>query len=320
MSVHRPPASSATNASNANRLRQVLVAGWERKLSQGTCRQCMPEVPVATDRLVDYDEDIEWSKITGDRYPNGPRFTKGCPDDDPDCEEENKVPVDAITLEEFHKGREIIILGCGHCFNVTSLERWVRRKRSRKCIYNDYDMTDSELADIGLSPTLQPLAAQDVSQPPVTEIREDTEDGAVKVYLSSTDGPVLVRIEYANGAMGYYEGPLGDERVVRMQLADGDINFFEGPRGEERMVRMQRANGNVGFLEGARGEERMVRMQLANGDIYFFEGPRGKARMVRMQLANGNVGFFEGARGEERMVRMQLANGDIYFFEGPPGE
>lgn len=299
MSVRRPTASNATNASNANRLSEVLAAGLERKFSHVTCRPCMPRVSADIGRLVDYDDDTDWSRITGDRYPNGPRFTKGCPDDNPDCDEESKIPVDAITLEQFNTGREIIILGCGHCFNVSSLERWARSKRSRKCVYNDYDMTDEELAELGLSPALQPLAAQGALQPPVTEIREDDEDGTVKVYLSSADGPVLVRVEYANGVVASFEGPRGEERIVRAQTARGNIAFFEGPRNQERVVRTQDVNGYLQFFEGSRGEERMVRIQFSDGSVGFFEGSRGQERMVRFRFANGDTVLVEGSREEQ---------------------
>lgn len=151
-----PPHPRAA-ASNADRLSQVLAAGLERQLSLETCRPCkrQPEqrlrsAAAPTNKVVDYDKETDWATIWGDRYPNGPRFTKGCPDDEPGCDDKDYVPVDGVTLEEFDQGKPIIILECGHCFNIENLARWVIMKKSTRCIYNDHDMTEKELAELGL--------------------------------------------------------------------------------------------------------------------------------------------------------------------------
>jgi len=346
----RPPAAggqSARAASAANRLSQVLAAGLEQKLSLGICAPCnragqlVQRRAAATDRIVENDEDVDWSRVTGPRYPNGPRFAKTCPeDDDPrqDCDEEDKVNTDPISLEEFGIGKPIMVLGCGHCFNPDTLARWVRGKKSRKCVYDDnYDMTNKELEEIGFTPeemgeilpgNFTRLQLEDRvliyrnDERGQVLVRAEFPEG-VRFFEGSSGEERMVRSEYASGEVLFYEGPLGEERMLRMEYADGHVQFYEGPRDEERHVRSEwpnRANGEVQFYEGPRDEERLVSIKFANGEVQFHEGPMDEERLVRSEFADREVQFHEGPRDEERLVRSEFADGHVSFFEGPQGE
>ena len=241
--THLPPRT----ASNADRLSQVLAAGLERQLSLETCRPCKRQpaqrprsaaaaAPTApTDLVVDYDKGTDWSRVTGDRYPNGPRFTKGCPDDEPDCDDGDKVPVDAITQEEFNDGRPIIILGCGHCFNIDSLARWASTKRSRRCIYNDYDMTNAELAELGLTPTFQPLQLlqpgdanylyDPLKQQAIADVTDNGLNLASVLYELRSDREVVLAAVNEDGfALTYASAEMKNEKEVVLAAVNQNGN------------------------------------------------------------------------------------------------
>lgn len=338
MSVRRPTARSGqppravtavtavTAAPDANRLSQVLAAGLERKLSLGTCRPCTPnaagrrQAAVATDRLVDYNEDTDWSRVTADRYPNGPRFAKACPDDyeGPFCDEEDKVPVDGITLHEFKRNRPIMILGCGHCFNPDSLARWVQTNRTRMCTYNDYSMTNKELAELGFTPTFQPLPSVPLTGP---EIRVEDGEGNLKFYRESDDGLAMVRQEFTGGRTVYLEGPRGGEYIVLMvNSTDGTTYYFEGPASWERLVRVVELDGTTTYFEGESEEENMVKRVFPDGATNYYEGPDGEERKVRRVDSDGNTTFYEGESGEEHIVRMWYLDDTTVDYEGPSDE
>lgn len=319
----RPPRGGATK----NRLSAVLSAGLERKLSLDVCAPCgrnprpaRPVQPVqrraaATDLLVENDVDTDWSRITAPAYPNGPRFTRGCPDDDPGCPDDDKVDIDPITLDEFAIGKDIMVLGCGHCYNPASLARWVRSKKSRKCVYNDYNMTSAELAEIGVT-------VEEAGGPWTDDlIRVEGLNGFVKYYRMENGVQVLTIVQLPNGQEDIFEGPWGEERKVRARTVDGDVHFFEGAPGEEHLIRKELSSGLIFFYSGDANEERLQRIEIPTGETQYYEGDKDEERLVRITYANtGEIGYYEGDPDQERRVKSVFANGEIQIFEGPMGE
>lgn len=321
MSIRAPAAATTTRTTS--RLSQVLSAGLERQMSLGICPPCV----AATDLIVENDEGKDWSKVTGPLYPNGPRFTKGCPDDDddddnygtydnsrPNCEERDKVNIDPITLDEFGVGKPLMLLGCGHCYDPRTLERWVRQNKKRKCIYDDgYDMTDKELQELGF----MPIEMGEILY--ANETRVDEEDGGAQIYRDSENGPVLVRVLRPNGRVIFLEGPRNQERMVKIMFPDG-AQIYEGAAGVERLVKRVYTNGNKNYYEGESGEERLVKVELPNGSVQFFDGPRGQERLTAARVpAGGGYYTFEGSRGQERMVSRVL-RGYKFIYSGEKGK
>ena len=119
------------------------------RLGAGPARHaCVP-----TDRLVTYRKEKDWSKVVGKNYPNGPRFWHGCPDDLPRCNENEKVPGDPITHDEFENGKDVMITGDGGVYNPESLAKWLVQNGNRKGIFTEYLLTNAELRELGLRET-----------------------------------------------------------------------------------------------------------------------------------------------------------------------
>ena len=291
----------------------------------------------ATDRLVENDEGMDWSRITAPAYPNGPRFASGCPEDDLDCNDDGKVRIDPITFDEFDIGKPVMVLGCGHCYNPDSLARWVRQKKSRKCMYDDnYDMSPAELKEIG-------VAIEEVGGPFIEDLTGLAGvNGASEFFRVEGGALVLTIVQFPNGQQDIFDGPLDEERKVRSRHLDGKIDFFEGSQDQERRIRTEWPDGQMDFFSGekdeefkehttlptgdieyffgTRGEERLIRVEFVSGQVSIYEGDRDEERMVRSYSPDGEVQLFEGPRGEERKESSQLPNGDVYTYEGPQGE
>lgn len=319
----RPLHAGATE-NRPNRLSVVLSAGLESGLSLGICAPCarnprpVQRRAAATGLLVENDVDTDWSRIAAPRYPDGPRFTRGCPDDDPGCPDDDKVNIDPISLDQFDIGKEIMVLGCGHCYNPEPLARWARSKKSRKCLYNDYNMTSAELAEIGVT-------AEEAGAPWIEDlirIYPEPATGFVE-YYQRENGVLVLKVvqDEDDGREFIFEGPVGDERKVRCRHVDGDIDFFEGANGEERLIRSEWSTGEVEFFSGDADEERKERLVLPTGETQYFEGLQGEERLVRITFSNtGQISYYEGEQDEERMVKSVFADGDIHLFEGPRDE
>ena len=114
-------------------------------------RSSNPLPCVPTGRLVTYQRATDWSTVKHDvGYPRGPYFTEGCPDAEPGCADEDRVPVDPILLVEFAENERVMILGNGRVYNPASLAEWLKSWNSRKDIVTDYRITDEELKELGL--------------------------------------------------------------------------------------------------------------------------------------------------------------------------
>ena len=145
-------------------------------------------------------------------------------------------------------------------------------------------------------------------------------DNQTQVFEMVQGEERLVRLEYNNGFVTFFEGPRGEERMVRVTSSDGFMEFYEGPQGEEHMVRWTFLNGEDWFFEGPQGQEHMVRKTTPGGTVHFYEGPQGEERKVRRNLPDGSVDLYEGPQGEERKVREEYPYGGVKFYEGPPGQ
>jgi ribosomal protein L35AE/L33A len=97
---------------------------------------------------------------------------------------------------------------------------------------------------------------------------------------------------------------MGTERMVRLEFSDGMVLYYEGERGAERMVRAEFMDGKVVYYEGERGAERMVRAEFMDGKVVYCEGERGAERIVRAEFSDGMVQHYEGEQGAERIVRV----------------
>ena len=318
--MSRRPGSAAPVAAGppSDRLKAVLAAGLEQK-QQRQRRSAAP-----TDTLVKYEKDTDWSReLDAKKYPNGPRFTYGCPEDEPDCkDDDDKVPVDPITLDEFDNNKEVMILGSGHVYNPETLAKWLVQKNSRKCIYRDYRITDEELQELGLEEVDGKIGYK--SQPnafsAMEVTRQRTASGDVAVYRNSDDGPVLVGMEFRDSTVAYYEGPHGRERMVRKEYPISGANqYYEGPQGAEHTVRLEYENGIKVHYEGSRGEEHRVLEENPDGYNTYYEGLRSQERIVRKEYTSGYLIYYEGPRGEERMVRDECQGTERYY-EGPIGQ
>ena len=53
------------------------------------------------------------------------------------------------------------------------------------------------------------------------------------------DAERVVRVEFANGAVSYFEGEKGEERMVRAWLLDDAVSYYEGETNAERRVRRE---------------------------------------------------------------------------------
>ena len=114
-------------------------------------RSSNPLPCVPTGRLVTYQRATDWSTVKHDvGYPRGPYFTEGCPDVEPGCADEDRVPVDPILLVEFAENERVMILGNGRVYNPASLAEWLKSWNSRKDLVTDYRITDEELEELGL--------------------------------------------------------------------------------------------------------------------------------------------------------------------------
>ena len=54
----------------------------------------------------------------------------------------------------------------------------------------------------------------------------------------------LVRTEFANGKLQFYEGPMDEERLVRAEYL-AVVEHYAGPKGSERLVRTKRTPHDV---------------------------------------------------------------------------
>jgi hypothetical protein len=126
----------------------------------------------------------------------------------------------------------------------------------------------------------------------------------------------IVRREFANGSLCYYEGEQGAERAVRAKLADGTVQYFEGEQDAERLIRAEFADGFVQYFEGEQNVERAVRAEFVNGTVQYFKGEHGAERLIRAELADGTAQYFEGEPHAERVIRADEADGSVQYYEG----
>ena len=55
----------------------------------------------------------------------------------------------------------------------------------------------------------------------------------------------VVRVEFPNGELEFYEGGKGAERKVRVEFPDGSKQFYQGKKGAERVVRTENAEDDT---------------------------------------------------------------------------
>ena len=148
-------------------------------------------------------------------------------------------------------------------------------------------------------------------------LRKEFENGAVGYY----EGQRLVKHVH-NACEKYYEGESGSEHLVKARLGPGDTQtiFFHGLRGHEKKIRIEYdVPRYVKHFAGDRGSERKVKEVFKNGTIHLFEGEGGCEHLVQENLASGIVLYSVGNRGMERVIKVIYPEGDVMHFVGEQG-
>ena len=138
-------------------------------------------------------------------------------------------------------------------------------------------------------------------------------------HYEGDDRERLVRRNYADGGVAYYEGDWLDERLVRLELARGTVFHYENGK----TVRAEHADGDVSHYE----DDRLRRRECASGAVRHYEGMRGYEWLARCEEPNGEVWHYEQScnmfsevSGErEQLVRITRADGKVEHYEGDPG-
>jgi len=278
----------------------------------GGTPRCLPCEP--TDKVVDYESEGQL------RSEGATRLFKGCPENLPDCMERQKVPWDQVELEEFSKGKEVMILGCGHAFKIRTVQNWNIGKATATCPLRglhqgqdedgNYFLNEDEQSEINWQPTADDDENNDESD-------DDDDDGIAEVvHEGEGANRRLVRIEWQDYGVYHYEGVRNEESLVRIERLDGSVEHFEGEKDQERLVRTEWPDGTVEHFEGGKGREHLVVSRLPDGSVEHYEGEKDQERLVRTEWPDGRMEYFEGGKDREHLVVNMLPDGIVQYYEG----
>ena len=290
----------------SDRLKAVLAAGLEQK-QRGAA---------STDRIVPYNDRVNWSIVRGKLYPKGPKFTVDCPDSKPDCtEDKEKVPIDPISREEFKEGDNIVIIGSGYAYKPATLAKWLVRRNSRMCIYNtDYRLTDEELMEIGLEDVNEtiryingPASASDSGLALSDAVEHRNWDEASRLI------GVGANVNYANPDADYvtplmYACAYGGLSTAVLLVENGALVNFQNGRGYTALhwATEYQHQAIVDYLLSVPDIDVQIPTESGNGALLIAcsIGDYGIARSLLN--AGANVG---AANGEENTPLMEASKG-----------